>query len=248
MEHIYNINGLPFFTERDIKLRRFAEDYFALMVRNALLAENPAWKFFQIEAPILTPTDAINSNYTNEDVWFQETVRDGHPLVLRPETTPGSYAYARHLLQHQTTLPPFVVWQVGKSFRREIDQPTKHCRFKEFYQQEFQCLYSANTDNDYQQKIAPRVASMISEVTKLPTRTVDSDRLPAYSKRTIDVEVNNGDKWMEVCSISVRTDFDTTIIRNSKTMTFFVLEIAIGLDRVVYNFTPPDISNESTAV
>lgn len=240
MEHVYQLNGFPFFNEQDIKLRRFLEDYFATGVREALLTENGAWKFHQIEAPLLTPAELINSNYTNEDVWFQEqTTNYPHSMVLRPETTPGSYAYAKHLLSHQEVMPPFCVWQAGKSFRKEMDQPTKHCRFKEFYQQEFQCLYATTTSNDYQAKLAPKVEQLVATMLKLPTRLVDSDRLPAYSKRTIDVEVNNGDKWMEVCSISVRTDFDTVINRGTKVISFLVLEIALGLDRCLYNFNPP---------
>ena len=48
---------------------------------------------------------------------------------------------------------------------------------------------------------------MIGSVIHLPTRIVPSDRLPAYSEVTMDIEVDNDDKWMEVCSISKRTDF-----------------------------------------
>jgi glycyl-tRNA synthetase len=125
-----------------------------------------------------------------------------------------------------------VVWQAGKSFRREIEQPTKHCRFKEFYQQEFQCIYTSTTKNDYHAKVAPKIESAISRLIGLPTRLVDSDRLPEYSLKTLDVEVNNGDKWMEVCSISLRNDF----VGPKTDVTYLVLEIAIGLDRLVYNY------------
>ena len=229
MKHIYEVNGLPFFTEADIKLRRFFEDQLAMHLRDALLEENSAWSFHQIEAPQLTPVNLINANYTADDVWMQA---GSTPLVLRPETTPGSYAYAYHLLGTQKVKAPLVVWQAGKSFRREIDQPTKHCRFKEFYQQEFQCIYSSTTKNDYQSKIAPKVESIINKLIGLPTRLVDSDRLPDYSIKTLDVEVDNGDKWMEVCSISLRKDF---VVSGSPT-TYFVLEIAVGLDRLVYNY------------
>ncbi len=229
MEHIYNANGLPFFSEREIRLRRFFEEQMALEVREALLKENSAWRFTQIEAPLLTPIDLINSNYTEKDVWFQQ----GEPaLVLRPETTPGSYVYARHLLESQTVRPPLCVWQAGKSFRREDDQPTKHCRFKEFYQQEFQCIYTTTTKNDYQAKIAPQIEAAVSRLLGLPTRLVDSDRLPSYSLRTLDVEVDNGDKWMEVCSISLRTDF----VGPKPDISYLVLEVALGLDRLVYNY------------
>ena len=46
--------------------------------------------------------------------------------------------------------------------------------------------------------------------------------------KTIDIEVFNGDKWMEICSVSKRNDFDE---ENT------VLEIAFGLDRLLYNYS-----------
>jgi glycyl-tRNA synthetase len=229
MEHIYNANGLPFYNEQEIKTRRYFEESLALSVKTGLLEENAAWSFFQIEAPMLTPVELINQNYTTEDVWFQDAASG---LVLRPETTPGSYAYAKHLLHHQSVRLPLCVWQSGKSYRREIEQPTKHCRFKEFYQQEFQCIYSTTTKNDYHAKIAPKIAEAIKRLLGLPTRLVDSDRLPDYSLKTLDVEVDNGDKWMEVCSISLRKDFNT----GEPNKEYLVLEVAIGLDRLVYNY------------
>ncbi|ARQ10409.1 hypothetical protein NXC12_CH02392 [Rhizobium etli] len=48
---------------------------------------------------------------------------------------------------------------------------------------------------------------MIASLIHQPTRVVPSDRLPAYSEVTMDIEVDNGDNWMEVCSVSRRTDF-----------------------------------------
>jgi glycyl-tRNA synthetase len=232
MKHLYPANGLPFFTEAEIDLREHFVRSLALEVRGALLTENKAWQFHRIEGPLLTPVALINSNYTEQDVWFQA---GEVPLVLRPETTPASYFYAYHLLEQQQAMPPLCVWQVGKSFRREDDQPTKHCRFKEFYQQEFQCLYNVTTKNDYQAKIAPAIEEWVRQTLKMPTRLVDSDRLPSYSLKTLDVEVYNGDKWMEVCSISVRTDFKGPTDK----IEYRVLEVAMGVDRLIYNYNPP---------
>lgn len=233
MIDIYNINGLPFFYEQDIKLRRYLETYFADSVRNLLENQNAAWRMMQVEAPTLTPRELLNQNYTADDIWVQGN-HGSHELALRPETTPGSYKYAEMLFD-MGAMPPLCVWQAGKSYRREQDQATKHCRFKEFYQQEFQCIYNDQTKNDYQATTAEGIRQMIQTATNLPARLVDSDRLPAYSKRTLDVEVDNGDKWMEVCSISLRTDFTYQIKRSAKPITCLVLEIAIGLDRCVYN-------------
>ena len=72
------------------------------------------------------------------------------------------------------------------------------------------------------------IALFVKNLLKLNTRLVYSDRLPSYSEKTIDIEVFNNEKWMEICSISKRNDFDENHL---------VLEIAFGLDRLLYNFT-----------
>ena len=248
MESLYNVNGLMFWSEREIRLRRVMAEHFQATLRETLLGFNPAWRFVEIEAPLLTPRTLINPNYTNQDVWAQVVYRsvdeqavEEASLVLRPETTPGSYVAADHMLKSQQGFKlPLVVWQSGKSFRREQDQVTKNMRLKEFYQQEFQCLYASDTMMDYHAAVMEPVCKMIAEMVHLPTRIVPSDRLPSYSQITMDVEVNNGDKWMEVCSISRRTDFPSKVYMQTKKgiveKEVLVLEVAIGLDRCVYNF------------
>ncbi|MGO8183012.1 hypothetical protein AB9F40_33535, partial [Rhizobium leguminosarum] len=74
-------------------------------------------------------------------------------------------------------------------------------------QLEFQCAFTADSGNDYHTACLAPVHRMIASLIHLPTRIVASDRLPAYSEVTVDIEFDNGDKWMEVCSISRRTDF-----------------------------------------
>jgi glycyl-tRNA synthetase len=256
MENPYDINGLTFWNSEEIRLREVFRDFFEGRMTDELLKLNEQWKFHYIEAPLLTPRDLLNSNYTAGDIWVQDTgetetdhrshwlsetpaVRE---LALRPETTPGSYAYAQYLLNniHPPQKPPFVVWQSGKSFRREIVQPTKHMRLKEFYQQEFQCVFSADTAMDYHAAMLEPVRKMINSMIHLPTRLIASDRLPSYSLKTTDVEVWNGDKWMEVCSISLRTDFPQQLKFQGKKGLIekdaLVLEVAIGLDRCIYNW------------
>jgi glycyl-tRNA synthetase len=248
MQNVFDINGLVFWDEEEIRLRETLRDFFAARIKSDLLAINDRWKFFQIEAPLLTPRHLLNANYTEDDIWLQPQKRSEweaggkfNELALRPETTPGSYAYAQYLLNNQlSVMPPLCVWQAGKSFRREIVQPTKHMRLKEFYQQEFQCIYTADTAMDYHDAMLEPVRKMIGGMVHLPTRLVESDRLPTYSRKTMDVEVWNGDKWMEVCSISLRTDFPQKLRFQGKKELLekdaLVLEIAIGLDRCVYNW------------
>lgn len=137
--------------------------------------------------------------------------------------------------KHNNALPPVCFWQVSKSFRREQDQATKHCRFKEFYQQEFQCLYTKDTKNNYQENIINDLAEMFLNLLALPVRVVLSDRLPDYSLKTIDIEVYNADKWMEICSVSLRKDFPINPLIKNKPTECYVLEIATGVDRLIYN-------------
>lgn len=229
-------NGLIFWTEEEIRIREMCKNFFAFNMGAILRATNPAWHVMQIEAPLLTPRPFVNPNYDVEDMYIIED------LVLRPETTPGSYMAARTLLDDTNSgvKPPFCIWQVGKSFRREQDQPLTHMRLKEFYQQEFQCIYTEDSANDYYAAVLPKVEHMIRSVLALPTRLVESDRLPSYSKKTFDVEVSYAGKWMEVASISLRTDFPGKAKFTGKggvvEKGLLVVEVAIGLDRCVYNY------------
>jgi glycyl-tRNA synthetase len=262
MINLYETNGLIFWNEKEIKYRNYIKQIFADEIESILRSENRAWHFFEIEAPLLIPRELVNENYTNEDIWVQESpkvslseyinqvaesltlagnsVPKEQELVLRPETTPTSYTYACHMLNSNQILPPFCIHQTGKSFRREQDQVSKNMRLKEFYQQEFQCIYSADTLNDYQERVLEPIRAMFQKVIGKPARIVESDRLPSYSLRTMDIEIDNGDKWMEIASISKRTDFPQKIKFNTKTGSvekdMLVLEIAIGLDRCIYNY------------
>lgn len=244
MESLFNVNGLMFWSDREIRIRQQFIQHYAAEFQSFLLSTNPAWTMIQVEAPLLTPKSLINPNYESTDVWFQESNdQNDISLVLRPETTPGTYVYAQHMFKHQKAKPPYCVWQAGKSFRREADSskaPSKHVRLKEFYQQEFQAIFTEDTANDYHTLALESVRKMVAESVSLPTRMVVSDRLPSYSIKTMDIEVDNGDKWMEVCSISLRTDFPDTFTFLSKKgpsiKKLLVLEVAIGLDRCVYNY------------
>ena len=216
MDHNYSKNGLVFWNADEIRMRRVMEEHFVAGLTNCLKSLNRAWEFVQIEAPILTPRDLINKNYTDDNIFV--TAND---LALRPETTMGSYAYAEWLIATQRMRPPICVWQHGKSFRQEQDQVVKNMRLKEFYQLEFQCIYSLSTKADYSAVVVPNMCKVISQLLG-ECKVEDSERLPDYAHWTKDIVC----RGMEVCSISLRKDL--------KDMS--VLEVAIGTDRCVYNF------------
>ena len=220
MEHLYNKNGLVFWTQEEIKLRRMFEEYFSSEILMSLKKQNSAFQMIQVEAPLLTPINLINEGYTSEDVFMLDD------LALRPETTMGSFEYAKHILSTHNEIKqrlPIVIWQHGKSFRREQDQPTKFMRLKEFYQLEFQIIFSLNTANDYSISLYNDVKTAISNMIG-SCRIEMSDRLPNYSEETTDIVCEKTN--MEVCSMSKRKDLDG----------YKVIEIAIGTDRCIYNF------------
>jgi len=242
MLSLYQANALVHWDEREIAARESLVRFFADEMRHFLRDTNPAWDVRRVEAPLLIPREMISPAYSNEDIWVQERLSaHDHELVLRPETTPSTYPYMQHLLNsHRKVRLPLCIWQAGKSFRREQDQPTKFMRLKEFHQMEFQCAFSADTANDYHQACLEPVRRMIASAVHMRTRIVPSDRLPAYSRTTMDVEawVEEDERWMEVCSISLRTDFPQTVRVTSKKNVVTehevrVLEVAIGLDRCV---------------
>ena len=232
MQSNYNINGLVTWNEDEIEARNFFLKQITLKVKELLLESNKSWSFARIESPLLTPSELINPNYTDEDVY-----RVSPTLTLRPETTIGSYEYARKIVEDKINILPMVVYQSGKSFRQEQNQTLKNVRLKEFYQLEFQCLYSEGTLNDYQNLVTEPLAVLVKKLLGKAVRVVESDRLPSYSKKTMDIEVETPHKWLEVCSISVRNDFTTPAKFHTKAgitqKSVEVLEIAFGLDRLV---------------
>lgn len=234
MEFLYDYNALPFYDQEDLLLRVRFTQAMARHVERLLRATNPAWEFHQLEAPTLLPRALVNPNYTDADLWAQTSDTPERQLVLKPETTPSTYAWLLDRMRHRRVRPPVCAWQLSKSYRREADQPTKHCRFKEFYQQEFQCLYAADSHNDYFAAIIRPLAQAFALEVCCPTRLVVSDRLPSYAEKTWDVEVWNSEKWMEVASVSVRHDFPEVFQLAHKTVPCKVLEIATSPDRLTY--------------
>lgn len=214
-----NSKGLPFWNKSQIEKRNYIKQYLSLTIQDILVNLNQSWRFEEYEAPILTPNELINKNYSTDDYFTTDL------LALRPETTMGSYVIAKHLLNNGIKLP-LCVYQAGKSFRKENSEQSmqKHKRFTEFYQLEFQCLYSANSKADYYQEVINELPKYIADLTKLEVRVIKSERLPDYSNKTFDIEVKTPEKWLEICSISDRKDYAENV-RN--------VEIAFGLDRLV---------------
>jgi glycyl-tRNA synthetase len=224
-EQAWGHGGLRGWGPYELMLREHAQERFVSAIRSTLLQLNSAWNFDRVEGPILMPRSFISPSYDGDDVWLLQAKLGEDEAVLRPETTAYSYEAAKTLLMRGDRKMPLCVWQVGKSFRREQSDgaTAAKLRFYEFTQLEFQCLYSPRTLADYRSAVVEQMYNTIASLTHLSTRFVTSDRLPSYSTKTEDVEVEWNGRWTEMCSISDRTDYP-----DAK-----VLEVAIGLDRIV---------------
>jgi glycyl-tRNA synthetase len=242
--------GLRWWTENELAHRELATGALNSAVRDGLLGINNAWTFARTEAPMLIPQSMISPAYGADDVFFLQRSMMGQVMVMRPETTEGSYMRARAILdQYGPKRLPLCVWQVGKSYRVEASDgaSASRLRFNEFTQAEWQCVYREDTKADYRAAVMPALERTIGWLTGRQTRVVKSDRTPAYSELTMDVEVLRGtsmvegvakEHWTEMCSVSTRTDFKW----EKGTNPLLVLEVAVGLDRVV------DVATESGVV
>lgn len=220
----YDIESLRFYDEDEIEMREMMTKRISSVVRQTLQNVNPAWKFKRVEGPLLTPRSFVSPSYDEDDIFVTQIEKAGAKLVLRPETTVSSYEFARKKYAREKF--PLCVWQLGKSFRVEKSDgaTAAKLRFNEFYQLEFQCIYSVGTKADYRASLIESVTKEVSRFLNLETRVIPSDRLPSYSESTLDIEVPYRNDWKEVASCSIRNDFseDTR-----------VCEIAIGMDRLV---------------
>lgn len=229
---LYEVGSLRFWNEREILLREEFTRRLSQIVVSRLKSINLGWNAIRCEGPLLTPKPHISSAYDETDVFYCKAKLGENEAVLRPETTPSSYVVALDLLRSGRSKAPLIVWQLGKSFRRETNDgasPSK-LRFNEFYQLEFQCIYRADSKADYRDAVMQPLAAELSHCCGgLDVRIVPSDRLPSYSERTDDIELIWKSAFKEVCSVSTRTDFT---VRNSP-VDYHVLEVAIGMDRLV---------------
>lgn len=219
---LYKFGGLRFWSQEEIEAREAFQLIASRVVTRTLSGMNQAWRHYRVEGPILSPRDKISDAYSDDDLFKTNHIVGGSPLYLRAETTPSSYAFARHVGGKL----PLCVWQVGKVARRETNDgaSASKLRFNDFYQQEFQCIYRSDTKADYRNELLSALGPVVERFTGKPVRFAESDRLPSYSESTIDIEVLHGNRWVEVASCSIRTDFENGVL---------VCEIAFGLCRIV---------------
>lgn len=224
------IPQLRVWDEHELAHRELATQKITETVRTTLSTLNRAWTFRRIEAPALMPRDLLSPEYTDDDLWVTKVTHDEREMVMRAETTASTYDFVRRAYPQKALRLPACFWQASKSYRREKHAVASRLRFFEFTQLEMQCLFSRETKADYRAAVMPALEKTLSWLCDAEARVIPSDRLPSYSESTLDVEVRHHDKWREVASVSLRTDFAPEVMN---------LEVAVGLDRVVDIFHTP---------
>lgn len=218
MKFLHEGYKLPFYSEEEIEDREYLIKMFYRSISNHFKEKNKAFQFVRVEGPTLC--------YWEYEQGGETFNIEGEVFNLRPETTASSLTYAQHLLQSKECKAPLCVWQSGKSYRNEKNDGASisKLRFNEFYQLEFQIIYSPETKLDV---FDEAVTSMLRSLQNLLIDdyvTCHSDRLPHYSYITIDFETHYKEKLKEICSISQRKDMEPE---------YKIVEIAIGLDRML---------------
>jgi len=215
--NMYNISGLEFWGESEIKLRNeFVKD----MVDRVHTEIKPI-KMTEVDAPILTPNNKVSKEYKDKDKF---TTSD--KLTLRPQIAPGTYAMATKIIQSGRK-PPFAIWQHGKVFHKESSSKRKNMTLKEMYQLTFQIFYSEEHPKISSTNLIKAVKDEIQDF--VGRCRVSDAQFFSHSKWTKTIERSaNG---MALATISERHDFNTKHNKNDIT----VLEISICTDRIVYN-------------
>lgn len=229
---IGDIAGLRTWTEEEILWREQVIQKIKFGIEDEVRKVNQAWRFIRVECPFIIPRSVLIA-YPDEDVFGIKSNIGAIEWALRAETTAGSYAAATMMLRAGNVKPPVCVWQAGQSFRTEKSDgaTAAKLRFNQFWQLEFQMIYTEDTKWDVAEASRNFAATAIAAV--LPhreLRVVDSDRLPGYSDRTVDIEAAWKNDFIEVASTSERNDFHYSF----GTKKLKVFEIAIGLDRLIH--------------
>ena len=218
--------GFVVYREADLKARQLVVGVFTHYLSGALTSLNRAVRFLQIETPMLTPRPLLAGHEaTGFDLVRAGFAKHGHAdMLLRPETTAGTYAAFRAIWPMEPERKkqmPIVLWQFGKSFRDEQARPMAELRFREFYQLEYQLFFSPETKADY---FGACVTATVEATSRLcgggsvrPVSVFGAE-LAHYAESTTDIMVGE----IEVAAISLRKDFEGAR----------VVEVSVGLDRL----------------
>lgn len=218
-------NGLPVWSERDIEKRLYIEKDFAIMFKEVFHSVRPNREMIRIETSPLIHTNFLKhkGTFTAHPDCVKTSI---DAVVLRNETTLGSYMAAEHFMSNKVKIP-FCVWQSGMSFRDEDMYRDANHRYRAFHQLEFQVFCLKPIDNEVDSIFMPMVHQLEARIKYACIKEVKKEDRPSYSLDTLDLEIGG----VEIASMSRRHDFP--ILQAGSERKIEVLEFAFGSDRLV---------------
>ena len=185
---------------------------------------------------------------------FQGITEDSSSeIYLRPETAQGIFVNFKNVQRSSRKKVPFVIAQIGKSFRNEITPGNFTFRTREFEQMELEFFCKPGTDlewfgywKDYCWNF---LMSLGVNKENLRIRDHGQEELSFYSNATSDIEYLFPFGWGELWGIADRTDYDLNkhAEHSGTDMTYmdpttnekyvpYVIEPSLGADRVTLAF------------
>ena len=172
-------------------------------------------------------------------------------VYLRPETAQGIFVNFENVQRTMRAKLPFVIANIGKSFRNEITPGQFIFRTREFEQMEIEYFCKKENENEWfdfwvNKRLEWYKGIGIPEE-KLRLREHEENELAHYASKTVDIEFDYPWGWGELEGIANRGSFDLSSHESSsgKDLSYFdsetnekiapvVIEPAGGLTRTLF--------------
>ncbi len=181
------------------------------------------------------------------------TNEDKTKAYLRGETCQIIFLQYLNILQSMRLKIPFGIAQMGKSFRNEITTKDFIYRTREFFQMELEYFVHPDQGTIWYSKWQEFMLDWFSKELGMPRdkfryRPIPKEEMSHYAKIQNDFEFESSSgKWFELSPLNHRGDWDLSRHQEYSGQSFVykdpisgeefipnVIEISIGLDRVLY--------------
>lgn len=181
------------------------------------------------------------------------TNEDKNKAYLRGETCQIIFLQYLNILQSMRLKIPFGIAQMGKSFRNEITTKDFIYRTREFFQMELEYFVHPDQGDTWYSKWQEFMLNWFSTELGMPRdkfryRPIPKEEMSHYAKIQSDFEFESSSgKWFELSPLNHRGNWDLSRHQEYSGQNFIykdpitgeefipnVIEISIGLDRVLY--------------
>lgn len=171
---------------------------------------------------------------------------EGLDLYLRPETTQSIFPVIKDLVNELKFRGPFGslgIGHIGKAFRLEKTTREGAYRKREFEQMELEVIHNPLQQLDLLEYYKKKVEELF-RVLDISYQLKEPSQKPHYSKLTLDIiHKTKTSRELELGCINLRGQHDIKSYLGPKSI-YEVLEISLGLDRILELYNDGDKSKE----